>query len=106
MSHNTSVRRLFPRSIFDSLILVYYTSAGVVQKGRTSHKKAIFTTIEMYVDEIFVLAWTCRYAASRYMLPIRMHYEGHFMRMAEIMWSILRRHKPQKHGCSVSLVGI
>ena len=34
---------------------------------------------------------------------ISMRFEGHLRVMAAIMWSILRRHKPQKHGYRVSL---
>ena len=96
------VRRFFPRSIAASMMVVYYAGAGVVQKGRHRQRNDSFTTIEMHVAAICAFAWTCRYAVLRSIFPITMRFDGHLMRMAAIMWNILRRHNPYKHGCTAS----
>ena len=77
-----------------SLMVVYCVVEGVVPKTRHRQRKDSFTTIGMHVEAICVFAWTCWYAASRSVFPIRMPFEGHLMRMAAIMWSILRSQKP------------
>ena len=58
MSHDTSTSRSFPRSIDASLVVVYYSGAGLVPKGRSRKRKASFTNISMHVDDIYVFAWT------------------------------------------------
>ena len=70
--------RSLPSSISDSLLAVYFSGAGVVPKGKRRQMKASFPTIVMHVDTICAFAWTRRYAASRYILPIRMRFEGPF----------------------------
>ena len=72
-------------------MVVYYAGAGVVSKGRHRQRKANFTIIVMHGAAICEFAWKCRYAESRSVFPIRICFEGHLMRMAAIMWSILRR---------------
>ena len=96
MSHDTSVMISFPRSISDSLIVVYSSGVVVVPKCKHRQRKDGLTTIVMHV-EVF-----CRYATSRSDFPVRMRFEGRLMRMAAIMWSILRRQKPYKHVWRVS----
>ena len=88
------VRRLLPRSIATSLMLVYSDGAGVVPKGKQRHRKASLPTIMMHVESICALAWMRRYEASKYVFPIRIRFEGHLMCMDEIMWNILRKQNP------------
>ena len=80
------------------MMVVYYSCVGVVPKVRLRQRNAGFYTIGIHVDVIFAFAWTRRYAASRSVFPIIMNFEGHLMRMAVIMWSILNRQKLYKHG--------
>ena len=89
-----SARRLFPRLIAASLMVVYSYGAGVVPKGRHIHRENNFTTILMHVDTICAFAWTLQYASSRSVFPNRIRFEGNLMRMDEIMWRILRRNNP------------
>ena len=89
-----SVRRSFPRSIADSLKLVYHYSAGVVPKVNHRQIKFSLPKIAMRVDAIFVFARMRWYTAPRSFFLIRVCFEGHFMCMDVIMWSILRRKKP------------
>ena len=86
-----SARRLFPRSVSASLMMVYYDGAGVLPKGRRRQKKAGFPTIVIHVSAICAFLWTRWYAASRYVFPITMRLEGHLLRMSAIVWSILIR---------------
>ena len=92
----------FPRSVAASLMVVYSANAGVAPKGRRRQRKASFNTITMYVTDICALVWTRRYVVSRSVLSIRISFEGHLIRMAEIMWSILRKHNLQKNDLRVS----
>ena len=85
-----SLRILSPSLIDTSMMVVYYSGAGVVPNGRSRQIKDSFTRIMMHVATICAFACTCRYAVSRYVFPIGMRFEGHFMQMAAIMWSILR----------------
>ena len=87
-------RRSFPRLIDASLVVVYSDGAGVAQKGRLRYRKAIFTTISVYVDAIYSFVWMRQYAALRYVFTIRTHVQGHVMHIAAIMLSILRRQNP------------
>ena len=75
----------------------------MVTKSIHRQRKYSVPTIAMHVDAVCVFAWTRWYAALRSVFPIMMLFEGHLMHMAEIMWNILRRHNPQKHGWMVSL---
>ena len=72
-------------------MVVYYTGAGVVPKGRHRQRKANFTTIVMHGATIYEFAWKRGYAESRSVFPIKISFEVHLMRMAAIMWSILRK---------------
>ena len=72
-------------------MVVYYAGEGVAPKGRRKQIKAGLPTIAMHVAAICAFVWMHRYTASRSVLPISMCFEGHLMRMAAIMWSILRR---------------
>ena len=89
--HGASARRSFPRLIAASLMVLYSSGTGVVPNARHSYIKDIFPTIAMHVDNICAFAWMCRYAALRSIFPIRMRFDGHFVHMYAIMWSILRR---------------
>ena len=84
-------------------MVVYSSGAGVVTKVRNIIINASFHPIAMHVYVICVLVWMRRCASSRSILPIRISFEGHLMQMDAIMWSILRRQKPQKQGCRLSL---
>ena len=86
--------RSLQMSIYVSLMVVYFSGTGVVPKGKHRHRKSSFPTITVHVVIICVFALTPWYAASRYVFPIKMRYELHFMHMTAIMWSILRSHKP------------
>ena len=83
------MRRSFPSSIDASLMVVYSDGEGVVPKGKHSHRKASFPTIAVHVEAIYAFVRMCRYSVSISVFPIRINFEGHLMRMAEIMWSIL-----------------
>ena len=89
-----SARRSSPRSISASLMVVYSYGSGVVPKVGLRKKKASVPTIAMRVTAICAFLWTRRYASSRSVFPIRMCIEVHFMHMATIVWSILRRQNP------------
>ena len=100
-SHDMSMRKSSPISISASLMVVYYSGAGVVPKGKNRHRQASIPTIAMNVDSICAFAWIRRYTSLRSIFLTCMNFEGHLKRMDAIMWSILRRQKPQKHGCKV-----
>ena len=68
-----SARGLFPRYIADLLRVVYSAGVGVFPKGRRRQINAVFFTIGMHVDAIFVFVWTRWYVASRSVFPIRVH---------------------------------
>ena len=103
MSHNLSVRRLLPRSIADSLMVMYSSGTGAVPKGSRSQRNANLSTIMMHVDAIYMFEWMRHNAAPRSVFPIRMRFEDHLRRMDAIMWSVLRSQKLQKNGCRVSV---
>ena len=64
---------------------------GCVTKGKTQAEKYSITIIAMHVDTICAFTWMHRYVESRSASPTRMHFEGHLMHIAAIMWSILKR---------------
>ena len=72
-------------------MVLYYTGAVLVPKGRHRQRKANFTIIVMHGAAICEFVWKYRYAESRSVFPIRNCFEGHLMCMAAIMWSILRK---------------
>ena len=104
MFHDASVRRSYPKYISASLMGVYSDGAGVVTKGKHRQRNDSFTTVEMYVDSICAFSWTLQYEVSRFIFPIRVHSEGHFMCMDVIMRSIPRRNNLQEHGWRVLLI--
>ena len=55
VNQDSSRSILLPRSIADSLIVVYYSGAGVVPKGNPEQIKAIFSTIAMHVTRLLSL---------------------------------------------------
>ena len=95
--------RLFLRYIAASLVVVYSSGVVVVPKGKHSQRKASLSTVLMHVDAIFAFSGARQYAESESVFPVRIHFEFHFMPMTAIMWIILRRKKPYKCVCRVSL---
>ena len=90
-SHDLYLRRSFYRSIVDFITVLYSASKGVLLKGGGSHNRDILSMMAMHVDAIYVVALMRRCAAPISVLPIRMRFGSHLMRMSAIMWSILRR---------------
>ena len=99
-----SARRSFPTLISASLMVVYSSGTGLVPKGGRRQRKDLFPTILIHVAAIYEFAWMRRYASSRSVFPITMRFKGHLMGMATIIWSILRRQNPYKHGWRVSFI--
>ena len=52
----------------------------------------------VHVDAIRDIMWMKRYASSRSVLLIRMILDGHLICMDAIMWRIMMRQNPYKHG--------
>ena len=83
-----------PRSIAASLMVVYSAGAGVVPKGNLKQRKASASTIVMHIDAVLAFACIRQYAASRSGFLIRIHFFGHLLRIAEIIFRILSRQNP------------
>ena len=66
MSHDLSLSRSLPISIYASLTVVYSAGASVVLNGSQRHSSARLSTMEMNVDSIHELEWMRRYAVSIY----------------------------------------
>ena len=60
MSHDLYLSRLFPRYIYDFLIVVYSAGAGMVPKGDRRQRKASFYIISIQVDVVVAFAWILR----------------------------------------------
>ena len=88
--HNVSMRGSFKISIYSLLMVVYYTSAGVVP-NRSRTKRGNFIMITMHVDAIFDFAWIHRYEAYIYIYPTSMRFDGHWRLMDTVMWGVQRR---------------
>ena len=58
-------------------MVVYSDGYLVVSNGIPRHTKAIFPTNNMHVYAMCKFAWIFRYMPSRYVFPIKMHFEGH-----------------------------
>ena len=84
-------------------MVVYYSGTGIVPKVKIRYRKASFSKIAMHIDATYAFAWMSQYVASVYVFMIMMCFEGHLRHISEIMWSILRMQKLQKHGCRLSL---
>ena len=56
---DSSLSRLFTRSIAASITLIYSSGAGVASKGKLRHRKASSYTIELHVNVVvtFVSTW-------------------------------------------------
>ena len=70
----------------------------VVPKSNISQRKARLFNIAMKVDAVVAFAWIRRYDESRSNFKIKIRFVGHLFCIAEIMWSILSRKNPYKHG--------
>ena len=92
------MRISFPGFVAAPLMVIYSSGASVVPKGKIRQIKSGLPTITMHVEVICMFSWMRRYAASRSVFLIRIRSEGNLMHMDAIMWSILRRQKPHKHG--------
>ena len=71
-------------------MVVYSAGKVLFTKRKHRQRKDRFTTIKMHVDAICAFAWMRRYAASRLVFLIRIHFEGQLSYMDAIMWIILR----------------
>ena len=81
-----------PRSIADSLAIVYSSGAGVVLEFNCRHCRARLSTMAMYVDAIYVFGWMWWYAVYRSVFLISIILDVHLIHMTAIMLSILRRY--------------
>ena len=102
-SHDVSMRRIFPRYISTSLIVVYSSRTVVGPNGSFSKRRDSFSTIAMHFGAIFEFAWTHLYAPSRSVFPIKMHFDGHLSCMDAVMCRNTSSHNRYKHVCRVSL---
>ena len=84
------------------ITVVYSAGAGVVAIVKRRHRRDSFPKTAMHIYAIPVLVWMRRYAVSRYVFLIRIHFNGHLRRPIAILWIILRRQNPYKHIWSVS----
>ena len=55
-SYDLSLWRSFPRSIADSLTVLYSYGAGVIPKGRIRHRRTRLSTMVNHVDAIHLFA--------------------------------------------------
>ena len=56
VSQDSSRSRSLPRSIDDSLTILYYAGTGVVPKGNPRQRKVRSSTIEMHVNAVVTFA--------------------------------------------------
>ena len=56
-SHYFYLSISLPRSIADLITVVYFSSAGIVQKGKSRNWRARFSMMAMHIDAI--CAFTC-----------------------------------------------
>ena len=87
-------------------MVVHSASSGVVPNGICRRRMASLPMITMHVNNICYFVCIFRYAASRYIFPIIMHFYGNFRRMADVMWGVRRMQNPSNHGWRVSLISL
>ena len=60
VSHESSLSRSLPRSIYTLLVVLYYSGVGVVPKVSDRQRKAGLSTILIQVDVVLALIWIRR----------------------------------------------
>ena len=94
---------LFPRSIYDLLIIVCLARNVVVPKSSWRQINDISSTIYMHVIYIFELKWTLLYYASSSIFPTIMYLSYQCSHLVSNIYSFQSRQKTQKQGCRISL---